>query len=278
MRSERPKLSRHAEVAKAIDYMLKRWPAFTRFIEDGRICLTNNAERALRGVALGRKSWLFVGSTRALHAAHLIMSLIDRVNLAGGCQAAGGATAVHRLGGVFVSLEIGLANDPGSAFAVLVRRENSLGDEAADGRRAYGEGRRGLVECRLAAVGALAVTVDGDAILTAQGATRPRVQLLPWPVDLPDRLSTAAIVVGHLTRQGTNEINHLRVGGPSRLTRTVPLHRQTGGRRLCQWTISSNVSPTVSTMISEMTVRMIFLRSPAWCRLSKLGRGPDQAS
>ena len=57
---------------------------------------------------------------------------------------------------------------------------------------AYGEGRRGLVECRLAAVGALAVTVEGDAILTAQGATRPRVQ--PWPVDLPDRLSTAAIV------------------------------------------------------------------------------------
>ena len=46
------KLSRHADVAKAIDYMLKRWPAFRRFLEDGRICLTNNAaERALRGVA-----------------------------------------------------------------------------------------------------------------------------------------------------------------------------------------------------------------------------------
>ena len=37
------------EVAKAIDYMLKRWPAFTRFLADGRICLSNNAERALRG-------------------------------------------------------------------------------------------------------------------------------------------------------------------------------------------------------------------------------------
>ena len=50
MRAERPRLSRHAEVAKAIDYMLKRWPAFIRFLEDGRICLTNNAaERALRG-------------------------------------------------------------------------------------------------------------------------------------------------------------------------------------------------------------------------------------
>ncbi len=48
MRAERARLSRHAETAKAIDYMLTRWPAFTRFLDDGRICLTNNAaERAL---------------------------------------------------------------------------------------------------------------------------------------------------------------------------------------------------------------------------------------
>jgi hypothetical protein len=53
MRAERAKLSRHAAVAKAIDYMLTRWPAFTRFLADGRICLSNNAaERALRGLAL----------------------------------------------------------------------------------------------------------------------------------------------------------------------------------------------------------------------------------
>ena len=65
MREQRAKLSRHAEVAKAIDYMLKRWPAFTRFLDDGRICLSNNAaERELRGIALGRKSWLFAGSDR----------------------------------------------------------------------------------------------------------------------------------------------------------------------------------------------------------------------
>ena len=45
--------------------MLKRWPAFTRFLDDGRICLTNNAaERALRGIAIGRKAWLFAGSDR----------------------------------------------------------------------------------------------------------------------------------------------------------------------------------------------------------------------
>ena len=54
MRVERPRLSRHAAVAKAMDYMLTRWPAFTRFLADGRICLTNNAaERGLRGLATG---------------------------------------------------------------------------------------------------------------------------------------------------------------------------------------------------------------------------------
>ena len=62
---ERAELSRGNEVANAMDYMLKRWPAFARFLDDGRICLTNNAaERALRGIALGRKSWLFAGSDR----------------------------------------------------------------------------------------------------------------------------------------------------------------------------------------------------------------------
>ena len=50
---------------------------FTRFLEDGRICLTNNAaERALRGIALGRKSWLFAGSDRGGDRAALIYTLI----------------------------------------------------------------------------------------------------------------------------------------------------------------------------------------------------------
>lgn len=65
MRSTRQGLSRHSDVAKAMDYMLTRWKAFTRFLGDGRICLTNNAaERALRGIALGRRAWLFCGSDR----------------------------------------------------------------------------------------------------------------------------------------------------------------------------------------------------------------------
>jgi transposase len=65
MREQRARLSRGNDVAKAMDYMLKRWSAFTRFLEDGRICLSNNAaERGVRGIALGRKSWLFCGSDR----------------------------------------------------------------------------------------------------------------------------------------------------------------------------------------------------------------------
>ena len=82
MRSERAKLSRHSEVAKAMDYMLKRWDSFTRFLADGRICLTNNAaERALRGIALGRKSWLFAGSDRGGERAAVIYTLIQTAKL-----------------------------------------------------------------------------------------------------------------------------------------------------------------------------------------------------
>jgi len=65
MKTERARLSKHAPVAKAMDYMLTRWANFTGFLEDGRVCLTNNAaERSLRGVARGRKAWLFAGSQR----------------------------------------------------------------------------------------------------------------------------------------------------------------------------------------------------------------------
>ena len=77
MREQRGKLSGANDVAKAMDYMLKRWMVFARFLDDGRICLTNNAaERALRGIALGRKSWLFAGSDRGGQRAAIMYSLI----------------------------------------------------------------------------------------------------------------------------------------------------------------------------------------------------------
>ena len=82
LREERPKLSRGNDLAKAMDYLLKRWPAFTRFLDDGRICLSNNAaERALRGIALGRKSWLFAGSDRGGQRAAAMYSLIVTAKL-----------------------------------------------------------------------------------------------------------------------------------------------------------------------------------------------------
>jgi len=84
MHAGRGKLSRHADVSKAMDYMLKRWIAFTRFLDDGRICLTNNAaERELRGVALGRKAWLFAGSDRGGERAAAMYSLIATAKLNG---------------------------------------------------------------------------------------------------------------------------------------------------------------------------------------------------
>jgi len=65
-----------------MDYMLARWEAFARFLEDGRICLTNNAaERALRGIALGRKSWLFAGSDRGGHRAAFMYTMIVTAKL-----------------------------------------------------------------------------------------------------------------------------------------------------------------------------------------------------
>ena len=76
------KLSRNHDLAKAINYMLRRWPAFTRFLDDGRICISNNAaERALRCVPLGRKAWLFCGSDRGGQRAAVIYSLIQTARL-----------------------------------------------------------------------------------------------------------------------------------------------------------------------------------------------------
>ena len=81
-RGARPSCRATPRLAKAMDYMLKRWPAFTRFLDDGRICLSNNAaERALRGIALGRKSWLFAGSDRGGQRAAAIYSLIVTAKL-----------------------------------------------------------------------------------------------------------------------------------------------------------------------------------------------------
>jgi transposase len=79
---QRSRLSRSSNVIQPIDYMLKRWDGFAHFTEDGRICLTNNAaERALRGLALGRKAWLFAGSDRGADRAAVMNTLIMTARL-----------------------------------------------------------------------------------------------------------------------------------------------------------------------------------------------------
>ena len=70
LREQCGRLSHSASVAEPIDHMLKRWDRFARFIDDGRICLTNDAaERAQRRFALGRKSRLFARSDRGAERA-----------------------------------------------------------------------------------------------------------------------------------------------------------------------------------------------------------------
>lgn len=69
-------------VAQAMNYFLRHADTFTCFLTDGRICLTNNAaERALRGIALGRKAWLFAGSDRGGERAAAMYSLIVTARL-----------------------------------------------------------------------------------------------------------------------------------------------------------------------------------------------------
>jgi transposase len=78
MRQQRALLSTKNDTAKAINYSLNRWPSFTRFLDDGRVCLSNNAsERALRGIAIGRKNWTFAGSDAGGHRAAAVYTLIE---------------------------------------------------------------------------------------------------------------------------------------------------------------------------------------------------------
>ena len=79
---QRAKLSAKTDLSKDINYGLKQWDAFTRFLEDGVICMTNNAaERALRGIAVGRRNWTFAGSDAGGQRAAAVYSLIETCKL-----------------------------------------------------------------------------------------------------------------------------------------------------------------------------------------------------
>jgi transposase len=82
LRGQRARLSSKSETAKAIDYALKRWTALTRFLDDGRLCMSNNAaERSLRCVAVGRRNWTFAGSDEGGRRAAALYTLIETAKL-----------------------------------------------------------------------------------------------------------------------------------------------------------------------------------------------------
>jgi transposase len=82
LREQHAKLSPHSQVAKAIAYSFNAWDALVRFLDDGRLCLTNNAaERALRCIAVGRHNWTFAGSDAGGRRAAAIYTLIETAKL-----------------------------------------------------------------------------------------------------------------------------------------------------------------------------------------------------
>jgi transposase len=82
LQAQRAKLSVHSETAKAIAYSLNRWSGLVRFLDDGRLCMTNNAaERALRCVAVGRHNWTFAGSDEGGRRAAAIYTLVETAKL-----------------------------------------------------------------------------------------------------------------------------------------------------------------------------------------------------
>lgn len=78
------RVSRKSDLAKAVAYSLTRWKALTRYVDDGRIEIDNSpAERALRGVALGRGNFLFMGSDAGGERAAAMYSLVETAKLNG---------------------------------------------------------------------------------------------------------------------------------------------------------------------------------------------------
>jgi transposase len=81
-RACRGRLSGKSAMAKAFDYLLRRWASFTRFLDDGRVCLSNNAaERAIRPIAVGRRNWTFAGSDAGGQRAAAMYTLIETCRL-----------------------------------------------------------------------------------------------------------------------------------------------------------------------------------------------------
>jgi transposase len=82
LREQHVRVSMNSDTGKAIDYSLKRWTALTRFLDDGRLCMNNNAaERELRAIAVGRRNWTFAGSDEGGQRAAALYTLIATAKL-----------------------------------------------------------------------------------------------------------------------------------------------------------------------------------------------------
>ena len=81
-REQRARVSKNSETGKAIDYSLKRWVALARFLDDGRLCMSNNAaERELGAIAVGRRNWTFAGSDEGGQRAAALYTLMATAKL-----------------------------------------------------------------------------------------------------------------------------------------------------------------------------------------------------
>jgi transposase len=78
------RVSGKSELAGAIRYATSRWPQLTRYGDDGRLAIDNNAaERSIRAIALGRKNWLFAGSDAGGERAGALYTLLETAKLNG---------------------------------------------------------------------------------------------------------------------------------------------------------------------------------------------------
>src|SRR6516162_673325 len=115
---------------------------------------------------------------------------------------------------------------------MLLRWKDALSDEAADGGGADCKNRSRLLDCRLATVGVLALTINGDVVLTPKRANTSPCPAVPATSRLAGSVEQRGDrLVGHLPRQGTDQINDFDIGSPSRLAGAVALHNQTRDRK-----------------------------------------------
>jgi len=83
-REQRPKALPKSKLGVALTYALNQEASLRRYLDDGELQIDNNAcERTLRGVAIGRKNWLFIGSPAGGKAAAQVFSVLGSAKLHG---------------------------------------------------------------------------------------------------------------------------------------------------------------------------------------------------